>query len=841
MVDSNSSKTFNGKSREEVGKVELSRVKYTREELLVLEKTDLALLRPDCLDIQFDREGRWDPMAWHMGMSQAQLETAPVGTLEFRKRSRSKSNADAKDVEVILSPQRMSFGSGCAGLAAVHSKPGTTQPPAKPKVTPGTEPRARDPEREKHIQQSRESNGYSGNREQIRKAIRDLHENRDRVKDEGPQNDRVNEQWTAPPDLPPKPNYNKKNWNSRRQSERSVDDEPEWFTAGPTSRLDTIELKGFEDDDKLHSKEAGESKESDEDKNDNTKGREEELAMDPLGNPEITRSNQQISETNDSMYGKTGLPEDWDPTSNKFNVNAFFNSSGEFIESGKDLLEGDNNGGGESRLFSNWTKSSSPKDGSVPFAPADVHFGENPATSSLKAMLGLREDQIIPGTPPEPTRPNHGGMPKSPNNMHPGFPTNGPSTAPPYFDNNAVIRHLLQGPPRDARQFVRPGEAMMRPDLVPNGANIPPGLREAFLQRSQSEHHQQHSVPPGMLPHPGHIIRPGDPLFRDPRLVDPRLVDPRLIRPEHPLHSPTQQSPFRTGPPQAPSAGGRAGSELLKAVKNDPVQLEKLIAQLQSTLQRGNVPPETQATMSALLREMEKAKHEHLREAAKMKTLQFLAESQHAAQRKKQQEQIIHDKTQELKALLQLPGGVMSSPILTAPARIAPGPPSERDMRPENIPTRITSHQDRLKNSRNVFPMAFTPTSVMRKLSEDRHYMRPEDYEQLQRGRHNPAVHNNLPDPGRSDRHSPYHEDYPKPVPTIDTNRVKMNMPFPANVKGLPAALLNMLPQVPNKAGAVPHSPNMHSQLLMQELMHKGYPLQQPPPPMELRHNGVPR
>lgn len=38
----------------------------------------------------------------------------------------------------------------------------------------------------------------------------------------------------------------KRNWNPRHNSERSVDDEPEWFTSGPTSRLDTIELKGFE-------------------------------------------------------------------------------------------------------------------------------------------------------------------------------------------------------------------------------------------------------------------------------------------------------------------------------------------------------------------------------------------------------------------------------------------------------------------------------------------------------------------------------------------------------------------------------------------------------------------
>ena len=47
----------------------------------------------------------------------------------------------------------------------------------------------------------------------------------------------------------------KKNWNhgGRRNSERSGDDEPEWFTSGPTSRLDTIELKGFEGEFSIHS------------------------------------------------------------------------------------------------------------------------------------------------------------------------------------------------------------------------------------------------------------------------------------------------------------------------------------------------------------------------------------------------------------------------------------------------------------------------------------------------------------------------------------------------------------------------------------------------------------
>ena len=45
---------------------------------------------------------------------------------------------------------------------------------------------------------------------------------------------------------------------------------------------------------------------------------------------------------------------------------------------------------------------------------------------------------------------------------------------------------------------------------------------------------------------------------------------------------------------------------------------------------------------------------------------------------------------------------------------------------------------------------------------------------------------------------------------TPTSYRVKMNMPYHPNanlpLKGLPAALLNMLPQMPNKAGAVPVS-----------------------------------
>ena len=125
-------------------------------------------------------------MAWHSGNEQSEAEPVPVGTLEFRKRTRSNA-ADTKDVEVILSPQRMSFGNGCTGakvppptdLANSNTKRLNGLLP-KNKFDKASE-RPRDPDREKHLQKI--NGNYSGNREQIRKAIRDLHENRDKGKE----------------------------------------------------------------------------------------------------------------------------------------------------------------------------------------------------------------------------------------------------------------------------------------------------------------------------------------------------------------------------------------------------------------------------------------------------------------------------------------------------------------------------------------------------------------------------------------------------------------------------------------------------------------------------------
>ncbi|KAL5256143.1 hypothetical protein ACHWQZ_G011379 [Mnemiopsis leidyi] len=896
---------------------QLPTVQYSREDMLVLERADLALLRPECLDTIFDREGRWDPMAWHCGQPTGEAETPPVGTLEFRKRTRS--NAADKDVDVILSPQRMSFGNGCAGSKVPPTSDNSNSNTKrlngllpKTKFDKNSE-RTRDPDREKHLQKM---NGNSVNREQIRKAIRDLHENRDRNKDGSAPTKEEEEMWLRNSDYSSefRPEYNKtykdtkynnsssngmfdrtskRNWNPRRNSERSVDDEPEWFTSGPTSRLDTIELKGFEDDDKLHSTEAAQNKDDS-----SSKGRDDELAMDPLGNPEMTSTSNQYA--NESNYS-TGLQEDWDPTHPKFNVDALLDPDA-FVEGGKDLLEAEKsinmpNPRGVPMPLEFWSgthNTSSPKE--FQGAPGQPRQESNSPSHPTKEGPGYITGMKYPD-PRSRAEPNAMGI-------HPGHHGSAPPTGHPMFDarngrtmeDDPIIRQLLQN--NEKPPNLKPGvEMLMRPDLLAHAQNLPRNVRDMLLQRSQSEH----LPPPGpMLPHPGPVHTPRHPIpehiMRDPRLIDPRVVDPRFNLP-----SPIQQHFGKQGP-MGPNP--RNGQDLLSAVKNDPAQLDKVIHCLQNTLKLGNAPPESKPTMHALLRDMEKAKSEHIQ---KLHRLQLLASAQHQLQKhpdqiskvnakrhsydlpQPSQQQLIqalhlqnlHDKTLALKQLLRMPE--QGPPLMTAPARMAPVPHKVAGpafVRPritgeESIPTRITGHHGdhRMMMGNKLphgFPMAFTPTSVMIKSSESRNFghgkmegdldhninLTPSHVQPSPQGPH-PGHHPRMqyrPQDGHgmpNGRRSPRFDDVPKPVPTIETSRggvPKLHFPpsaFSAPMKGMPPPPPNFMMHQALAKGIPPspHGAHIPNQLLMQELMHSNKPspsFNHPIPPGSIPNSNAP-
>lgn len=349
-------------------------------------------------------------------------------------------------------------------------------------------------------------------------------------------------------------------------------------------------------------------------------------------------------------------------------------------------------------------------------------------------------------------------------------------------------------------------------------------------------------------------------MHRDPRLHDPRVMDPRLMDPRFSMPSPI-----------TPQGNKPNGQDLLRAVKNDPAQLDKVISCLQNTLKLGNAPQENQPAMHALLRDMEKAKGEQLLEKAKLHKLQQLTSLQH--QLSKHPDQILHDKTQALKALLRLNAG-HGGPLMTAPARMAPlqhHKPDHAYMRPrmngdDTIPTRITNHHDQrvMMGNKPGFPMAFTPTSVMLKSQEARNFaagrmeqmdaehninltpshMQPSPQTANPRLQYRPHEVPGVP----NGRRSPRYDDGPKPVPTIETSRGMPKLHFPPGgafappphpgMKGMPPPSFAQMHQAMAKnMPASPHTPgHLPSQLIMQELMHShkaGPSFNQPPVSMQ--------
>ncbi|KAL3195559.1 hypothetical protein MRX96_045610 [Rhipicephalus microplus] len=106
------------------------RYRYSRAELLKLRNRDLK--RPDCLDPAYDNlSGMWDPERWFSGKRRGGRAAAQqAGAAGLRRRGRAqrwpggppkrRSSTDPKERlareerdDLVLSPQRRSFGTGC--------------------------------------------------------------------------------------------------------------------------------------------------------------------------------------------------------------------------------------------------------------------------------------------------------------------------------------------------------------------------------------------------------------------------------------------------------------------------------------------------------------------------------------------------------------------------------------------------------------------------------------------------------------------------------------------------------------------------------------------------------
>ncbi|KAM9361899.1 eukaryotic translation initiation factor 4E transporter [Symphorus nematophorus] len=218
--------------------------RYTKEELLEIRELPVSNERPECLSEKYDSDGVWDPEKWHASLYPTSERSSPVEGFKKdyvddrvplkRRIPDPRERLKEDDLDVILSPQRRSFGGGCQGNAALAPHARRPVSPLENKeneslrlgaarrIGSGRIIAARAFERETRVEKERERE-------------RDFKDKRFR-RDFG----------------------DKRVFSERRRNDSYAEEEPEWFSGGPTSQSETIELIGFDDkileDDKRKSK-----------------------------------------------------------------------------------------------------------------------------------------------------------------------------------------------------------------------------------------------------------------------------------------------------------------------------------------------------------------------------------------------------------------------------------------------------------------------------------------------------------------------------------------------------------------------------------------------------------
>ncbi|XP_046582774.1 LOW QUALITY PROTEIN: eukaryotic translation initiation factor 4E transporter-like [Haliotis rubra] len=241
----------------------LPQFQYSREKLMDLAETFGARLRPKCLLKTFDNaDGLWDPEKWSRsfgGYSTGSRENSPL-TIDPRDRKKQidldreqlmrRRPSDPRERlkeerdGIVLSPQRRSFGTGCH-VSQTSSLGRQVSCPADFKD--GTD-RDRD-RRERRIGSGRITIDRDQGREREYRGVRDRYDRDDR-RGTGNSTERTferSDRYHGSSYDNSRSNYNRFSRDNRGNRRRYVEEEePEWFSAGPTSQSDTIELRGFE-------------------------------------------------------------------------------------------------------------------------------------------------------------------------------------------------------------------------------------------------------------------------------------------------------------------------------------------------------------------------------------------------------------------------------------------------------------------------------------------------------------------------------------------------------------------------------------------------------------------
>ncbi|GFS84202.1 eukaryotic translation initiation factor 4E transporter [Nephila pilipes] len=224
----------------------LPALQYSKEELMKYSNSPLSKTWPSRLDPAYNNAtGKWDPERWFMNHRSDRLmpldeprskrERQEDGIVSHkRKSSDPKERIKEEKDDIVLSPQRRSFGTGCHVIqqSSLARRPGSP--------TDGRDSESfREPSRRigsgRIITRDRDQRDWDRDREYgygSRSDRRDRFDQDDSDKDLRRYSGR----------------YNRSDRRSRGGRGDRIDEvEPEWFSGGPTSQSETIELVGFED------------------------------------------------------------------------------------------------------------------------------------------------------------------------------------------------------------------------------------------------------------------------------------------------------------------------------------------------------------------------------------------------------------------------------------------------------------------------------------------------------------------------------------------------------------------------------------------------------------------
>uniref|UniRef100_A0A672PDZ1 Eukaryotic translation initiation factor 4E nuclear import factor 1 n=1 Tax=Sinocyclocheilus grahami TaxID=75366 RepID=A0A672PDZ1_SINGR len=294
-------KDENGENMVETVKdlVVTSAYRYTKEELMEIKELPISNERPECLSEKYDSDGVWDPEKWHASLYPSSENSCPA---EGYKKDYAEDRVPLKrriadprervkddDLEVVLSPQRRSFGGGC-------------------QVAPTALPRRPISPLENKENESLRLGGArrigSGRIIASRVFERDTRVDKERERDR----EREFKDKRFRRDF-----GDKRVFSERRRNDSYAEEEPEWFSGGPTSQSETIELIGFDDkileDDKRRTKRSRKKPES---------IKEVECNGGLSGDPEVV----QESGADQEVPHAEVLPEQ---TPGEFDFNEFFN------------------------------------------------------------------------------------------------------------------------------------------------------------------------------------------------------------------------------------------------------------------------------------------------------------------------------------------------------------------------------------------------------------------------------------------------------------------------------------------------------------------------------------